>query len=283
MLYGLRDVTATIECIPLIAASIMSKKLAAGGQRIVLDVKCGRGAFMKTPEQAVALANELVDIGCGTGVPTRAVLSQMDEPLGMAVGNAVEVEEALDMLESTGSYTAPAGSLLAYLRLCIELAAHGLEASGRAIDLPSARTLASEMITTGKAAVAFAAISAAQGGPATISDIRKVLPKASFVQEIVADTEGVISALDAETIGKTAVEMGAGRLKKTDQIDPAVGIILCAKTGDRVKPGDVLARLCLNDNAQAEAFEKRIKSAYTISQGNPSAVLTDLVIQTIVR
>jgi pyrimidine-nucleoside phosphorylase len=282
VLYGLRDVTATIECIPLIAASIMSKKLAAGGQRIVLDVKCGRGAFMKTPEQARALARELVDISCGAGVPTRAVLSQMDEPLGVAVGNALEVEEALDMLESAGVYHAPSGSALAYRQLCLELAAHGLEAAGKADTLETARALAERMITSGQAAVSFAAISAAQGGPATVHEIRQSLPRAEHRVPVTAEVGGTITALDAETIGKIAVELGAGRLKKTDAIDPAVGILLVAKTGDEVKPGDTLATVCLNTLAAAETMCERIKSAYTLSTNTPSEPVTNLVLDTLV-
>ncbi len=281
VLYGLRDVTATIECIPLIAASIMSKKLAAGGQRIVLDVKCGKGAFMKTRAQAEALATELVDIGCGAGVPTRAVLSRMDEPLGYAIGNALEVQEALEILEGRASTLEPAESAAAYRELCIELAAQGLEAAGKSPDLPSARTLAGQLLSGGEAAKTFASISAAQGGPGTIEAIRAALPQASYRIPVISKAAGKITALNAEIIGKTATEMGAGRLKKTDVIDPAVGIVLAKKIGATVNPGDTLAYLAVNNLENAPAVCERVLSAYTFGEADEENEAAELILTTI--
>ncbi len=177
ILYGLRDVTATVESVPLIASSIMSKKLASGGQRIVLDVKVGRGAFMKTPEQARVLAQTLVRIGNGAGVPTSAVLTRMDEPLGRAVGNALEVREALELLLHTESEPA-------FQNLCIELALHGLLAVNSKLKEEEARIAIAEALLRGSASAKFADIVAAQGGPDTPEAILNSLPVAPIQQEV---------------------------------------------------------------------------------------------------
>jgi len=237
ILYGLRDVTATIESLPLIASSIMSKKLAAGADRILLDVKAGRGAFMKTRAQAEELARLLIDLGNEAGVPTSAVLSSMDEPLGRAVGNALEVEEAVRLLVDTTDAEP------AFLSFCQELAAHGLIATGRAESSAEAKAKVDRLLSSGEAAQKFAEISAAQGGPDNCEAILKNLPRAPITHAIRAPHSGMLTALDAEAVGWLAMRMGAGRQSKADIIDPAVGILLHHKSGDKVTSGSPLATL----------------------------------------
>jgi pyrimidine-nucleoside phosphorylase len=278
ILYALRDVTATIECIPLIASSIMSKKLAAGAQRIVLDVKVGRGAFMKTRERAEALARELVAIGEGAGVPTSALLTAMEEPLGIMVGNALEVREAVETLLSG----TPSAS--SFVDLCVQLAAHGLVAVGRARDLAAGAAQAERVRTSGQAAAKFAEISAAQGGPGDCRAILAALPRAALVHPVRAEQGGVVASLDAEAIGRLAMRMGAGRETRSDAVDPSVGIELSAKTGARVTAGDVLATLHLRaaDRGSIEMFAAALRAAYTLaapSEATPSP--TSLVLATI--
>ncbi|HZT44056.1 MAG TPA: thymidine phosphorylase [Chthonomonadaceae bacterium] len=260
ILYALRDVTATVASIPLIASSIMSKKLAAGAGRIVLDVKAGRGSFMKTREQAEALARTLVTIGEGAGVPTSAVLTAMDEPLGRMVGNALEVREALSVLRND-----PESEPL--LRaLCVELAGHGLLAVGKATTLEEGSAQAERALASGRAAAKFAEIVAAQGGPDRCAAILAALPQAPERIEVSSDREGVVAGLDAEAIGRLAMAMGAGREKKGGLIDPAVGIALRAKTGDRIAMGGFLATLHLKaeDVVRVEDFAAALRAAYRI-------------------
>lgn len=228
ILYALRDMTATVASMPLIASSIMSKKLAAGAGRIMLDVKVGLGSFMKTQEQAEALARTMVALGEEAGVPTDAVLTAMDEPLGRMVGNALEVREALSVLQNDPE------SEPRLRALCVELAGHGLLDVGKVSTLEEGRRQAEQMLTSGRAAAKFAEIVAAQGGPDSCAAILAALPQAPVRLEVSVDCEGVVAGLDAEAIGRLAMKMGAGREKKGDRIDPAVGIILHAKTGDKV-------------------------------------------------
>lgn len=260
ILYALRDVTATIESIPLIASSIMSKKLASGGQRIVLDVKVGRGAFMKTRSQARTLAQELVRIGCGAGVPTSALLTAMDEPLGWMVGNALEVREAVQTLQNA------AESEPRFRDLCLSLAAHSLVVVGKANTEQRGRDLAEEILASGQAADKFAQIIAAQGGPASCEAIIKSLPVAPLQFMVKSKSAGQVVALDAEAIGKLAVSMGAGRRIKSDAIDPAVGIELHMKTGMTVHCDQPLAtlHLRLEDEKRLPEWTEIIQSAYTI-------------------
>ena len=283
ILYGLRDVTATIESIPLIAASIMSKKLASGGQRIVLDVKVGQGAFMKTTAQARELAQTLVRIGNGAGVPTSAALTRMDEPLGRSVGNALEMREALQMLMNVESEPK-------FLQLCIELAMHGLAATGLAIDKEEAFDTVYETLSRKWAAEKFAEIVAAQGGPGTPDAILKSLPIAPIQQKVFGEVGGLVTGLNAETIGKLSVEMGAGRQTKTDIIDPAVGIVLYAKTGDFVPPRTPLATLHIRagDEAKVEGWMQTLRSAYTFATATdpnnaetpvPSSLVVEVIYQ----
>lgn len=259
-LYALRDVTATIESIPLIASSIMSKKLASGGQRIVLDVKVGRGAFMKTRVQARTLAKELVRIGVGAGVPTSAILTAMDEPLGWMVGNALEVREAVQTLQNAVEAEPR------FRALCLSLAAHSLVVVGKAANDQIGWEQAEGLLTSGRAADKFAEIIAAQGGPASCDAILASLPIAPVEYMVKSKSAGQVLALDAEAIGKLSVSMGAGRRIKSDAIDPAVGIALHLKTGMAVREEQPLATLHLrkSDRERLAEWSEILESAYTI-------------------
>ena len=276
ILYGLRDVTATVESVPLIASSIMSKKLASGGQRIILDVKVGRGAFMKTPEQARILAQTLVRIGNGAGVPTSAVLTRMDEPLGRAIGNALEVREALELLQYAESEPA-------FQNLCIELALHGLMAVNSEIKQEDAQIVVAEALLRGSASAKFAEIVAAQGGPDTPEAILESLPVAPIQQEVQSEAGGLVTGLNAETIGRLSVDMGAGRLTKSDTIDPAVGIMLHAKTGDTVTPKTTLATLHVRagDEGRVDEWAQLLRSAYTLTTSNINSTTQPLVLEVV--
>jgi pyrimidine-nucleoside phosphorylase len=265
ILYALRDVTATIESIPLIAGSIMSKKLAAGGQRIVLDVKVGRGSFMPTLERAEELARMLVDIGNGAGIPTIAVLTAMDEPLGYTVGNALEVREAIRTLRSS-SEAEPR-----FRALCIELAAHGLMAVGKATEVPAALALVEQLLDTGAALAKFTAIVREQGGPDGIDAIETVLPKASLTHPVLAESEGVVIGLDAAQVGRLAMRLGAGRATKNAKIDLAVGVELHSKIGSTVVAGQPVATLHLRaqDRSLAAALASELLTAYRIDASAP--------------
>jgi pyrimidine-nucleoside phosphorylase len=277
-LYALRDVTATIESLPLIASSIMSKKLAAGAQRLVLDVKVGRGAFMPTLERGKALATALIAIGEGAGVPTSAVLTDMDEPLGRMVGNALEVEEAVRCLQNDPA-TEPRLRLL-----CVELAAHGLVAAEKATDLATARMQVEHLLVSGAGAQKFAEIVSAQGGPGDCDAILRTLPQAPIRQTVTSTFSGRVSGLDAGAIGRLCMALGAGRLVKSDPIDPAVGIELHVKTGDRVATGDAIATLYLRDAdaARAPEFADTLRATFesnsdsSLSTPRPSPVLMSL-------
>ena len=262
ILYSLRDVTATVESIPLIAASIMSKKLAAGANRILLDVKVGIGSFMKTIERGRDLAKALVMIGNSAGVPTSAVLTSMAEPLGWTVGNALEVREAIGVLQND-ALTEPL-----FRTLCLELVAHGLVAVGGSVDLGDGIAVAERMLLSGAAERKFADIVAAQGGPHGCDQILSGLPVAAHLHKVLADSYGVINGLDAEIVGRLAMAMGAGRCKRADAIHPEVGIVLNCKTGNPVTPTTTLATLHLreSDAGHAEAFASALRGAYTIVQ-----------------
>ena len=277
-LYALRDVTATVESVPLIASSIMSKKLASGGQRIVLDVKVGSGAFMKTREQARILARELVRIGNNAGVPTSAVLTGMEEPLGRTVGNALEVREAIQTLQN-----APDAEPR-FRDLCLQLAAHGLTATGKAAALTEGIQQAEELLMSGQAAEKFAEIVRAQGGPATCEAILAPLPVSPIQRAVNSDVDGYVVRLGAEVIGRLSVAMGAGRQIKTDAIDPAVGIVLHAKTGSAVSKGTPLATLHtrVEDEKRREEWEKVLRSAYAIdANATPPTTAEALILEVI--
>lgn len=258
-LYALRDVTATVDSVPLIASSIMSKKLAAGAHNIVLDVKIGSGAFMKTEEDGRTLARKMVDIGKSFGRNIAAVVTNMDRPLGFAVGNSLEVLEAVSVLknESRGD-----------LRdICVALASNLLSLCyGWSEEESEAR--ANEAIESGAALEKFKEWITAQGGDASFVDDPSLLGKAEYTFEFKAERDGYISHMNAETIGKTASVLGAGREKKTDDIDHTAGIILKRKTGDYVKKGETIA-LFYTSKEESEKAAEMFSSAVDFSDESP--------------
>ena len=270
-LYALRDVTATVDSIPLIASSIMSKKLAAGAKSIVLDVKVGSGAFMKTAEEARRLARLMVDIGTAHGRRVLAVLSNMDMPLGAAVGNAVEVAEAVDVLRGrTGG---------ALRTLSVTLAALLAEA---ACGIPRKEALkrAEEAIESGAAFKKMCEWIAAQGGNISVLENTALLPQARYTKTLTSDTDGYITAINAEEIGLTAVTIGAGRTVKEDTIDPSAGIIFKKNVGDRVKKGEAIATLLTTEKPEILATAtKRLGAAVTIKNELPrkSEIIFDII------
>jgi len=256
-LYALRDVTGTVPSLPLIASSIMSKKIAAGADAIVLDVKVGRGAFMTTLEDATSLAQTMVDIGKGVGRRVSAVLSDMEQPLGRAVGNALEVVEALDTLRGRG----PAD----LVEHCLVTAAEMLLLGGMAGDATSARRLLVEAIQSGRALDKFNEWIAAQGGSLAVLGDPPGLQAASIIREVSAPRSGVIGAIDAMAVGLAAVDLGAGRLQKGDTIDHAVGVVLQAKVGDEVRAGARLFAIHANSEAAFDRARARLLAAYSWS------------------
>ncbi len=262
-LYALRDVTATIDSIPLIAASIMSKKLAGGADAVLLDVKVGRGAFMKTLERARELARAMVDIGVGAGVKTVAALTAMDEPLGYAVGNAVEVAEAGATLTGRGRVDER------FRDLCVTLSARALVLGGKAADDEGGRRLAEEALHSGAAAAKLEEVIAAQGGDHRVVQEPDRLPRAPAIRRVRSETEGYVHAIDAEAVGRLAVALGAGRQRKEDSIDPAVGIVLMKKRGDHVEAGEILADLHLRDEQSAPDGADTLRAAYSLAPDQP--------------
>lgn len=252
-LYALRDITGTVESIPLIASSIMSKKLASGAGKIILDVKFGSGAFMREPERARALADAMVKIGNALNRKTVAVLSSMEQPLGCAVGNTLEVQEALDTLHGHG----PAD----FTELCLALAGGMIFLGEKAASIQEGRAKAEELLASGAALEKFYQMVQAQGG-----SLAHGLPKAEHIVPVCAEQSGIVQAIDAKTIGYSSMLLGAGRETKQSIIDPTAGILLHKKTGDCVMVGDVLAEVHYND-AYANRLDDvtaQIKGAYTI-------------------
>ncbi|MBQ2120362.1 MAG: pyrimidine-nucleoside phosphorylase [Peptococcaceae bacterium] len=256
-MYALRDITATVESIPLIASSIMSKKLASGADRIVLDVKFGSGAFMQKKEDAEALARTMVKIGNGMGRNTVAVLSSMEEPLGFAVGNALEVQEAIDTLNGRG----PAD----FTELCLTLAGRMIYLGEQAASAEEGRKLAEELLAGGKAMEKFEQMIAAQGG--TLAD---GMAKAAHEQIVAAPQSGVVQAITARDIGHASMLLGAGRETKASAIDLSAGVVLKKKTGDRVEKGEPLAVIYYNEPYayRADDAVREIIAAYTIADNN---------------
>ena len=261
-MYALRDVTGTTESISLITSSIMSKKLAAGADAIVLDVKCGSGAFMKTYEDARELATWMVDIGRGNGKDMTAVISDMEQPLGRAVGNALEVLEAVDVLSGRG----PEDIRELSLRLAAEMILLGGRSDG---DRAKAEAMASEALDSGAALEKFRQFVANQGGNPDITVDKNLLGEAAFAVEVRAEEEGFVTGLDAMQIGLASQHAGAGREKKEDEIDMSAGILLAKKTGDAVQAGDLLCTVFGNDKAKAEAGAKEAQKAYAIGPDRP--------------
>src|SRR5256714_1892599 len=262
-LYALRDATATVESVPLIASSILSKKLAEGIDALVLDVKVGRGAFMKTLPDARLLARTLIDLCRAMGRPCTALLTAMDAPLGFAVGNAVEVAESIEVLRGRG----PDDVRELTLQLGIEM----LLLADVAPDGPSAPPRLETALADGPALRAFAPIVAAQGGdPAVVDDPRR-LPRPSAVREVRLDRGGVLATLDAEQGGLAAVELGAGRTRKEDRVDPAAGVLLRKRRGGEGRAGEVVAGVDASDEARLDAGEARLRAAVALSDEPPGA------------
>lgn len=263
-LYALRDVTGTVESIPLIASSIMSKKIAAGADAIVLDVKAGSGAFMKTVKDAEELARAMVSIGTAVGRQTSAVISDMDQPLGFAVGNALEVREALDTLKGQGPED--------LTELCLTLGAHMVVLGGKSDSFNEAKELLRTQLANGEALAKFRTFVAAQGGDESIADQPEKLPEAPYSDEVITEDAGYVSAIEAEQIGLAAMLLGAGRATKDADIDYAVGLTLRKKIGDEVKPGDTLAVLHVRErNETAKQVADRVRRAFTIQSEKPGA------------
>lgn len=257
-LYALRDVTGTVDSIPLIASSIMSKKLAAGADVIVLDVKTGSGAFMKTEEDSIKLAEEMVKIGNNVGRKTLAVISDMDEPLGYAVGNAIEVKEAIDTLNGHG----PAD----LLELCLTIGSLMAIGTGKAGSTEEARRLLIEKLDDGSALKKFAEFVEAQGGDSAPVFNTDLLPQASIVREVTSPVDGYVSHIESDRVGISAMKLGGGRETKESEIDLSVGILINKKVGDSVKKGEKIATLYANDNAKLEAALSELEQSYSYSQ-----------------
>lgn len=232
-LYALRDVTGTVQSIPLIASSIMSKKLASGADTILLDVKYGEGAFMHTPEEAVELAQTMIAIGTDLGRDTRAIITDMNQPLGLAIGNALEVKEAIATLNGHG----PAD----FMELCLQAGSVILQQAKLANDAKMARAMLKQVIEDGSALMKLKQLVKAQGGTVAQIDDPNLLPQAKEVIAMPAKQDGYLGTVKALELGTLAMRLGAGRATKEDAINPAVGIVLHKKVGDAVKTGDVLA------------------------------------------
>ena len=256
-LYALRDVTATVDNMSLIASSIMSKKLAAGADAIVLDVKTGSGAFMKTQEDSFALAREMVRIGNGAGRKTIAVVSDMDQPLGCAVGNALEVREAVDTLRGCGPKD--------FVELCLTLGSYMLVAGGKAATEEEAEQILRAVIEDGSALDKLAEFIAAQGGDRELVYHPEKLPQASITQEIESPADGYIQRIVCDEIGICSLILGGGRETKESAIDLSVGLVLHKKVGDAVKKGESLAVIHANDQAKLDMAKERFLQAYTIA------------------
>jgi len=256
--YALRDVTATVESLPLIAASIMSKKIAAGADAIVLDVKVGRGAFMATEADAEALAGIMVQIGRGVGRKVAAVIADMNQPLGNAVGNALEVKEAIETLHGAG----PAD----FRDHCLTVAGKMVELAGKAPELEAAKAMLARALDNGTAWTKFVEWITAQGGERAVLEQPELLPQASLVETVAAPRSGFISAIDAAEVGKTGVMLGGGRAKKGDSIDYSVGLVHHAKVGDQVAQGAPLLTIHANSAGALAAARERLLAAITWSQ-----------------
>lgn len=259
-LYAIRDVTATVESLDLITASILSKKLAAGLEGLVLDVKCGSGAFMKSQDDARALARALVDTANATGCPTSALITDMSQPLAPSLGNALEVIDVMRVLTGTAS-----GRLS---ELTVALGGALLEQAG--VDDAHAKVKAS--IANGTAAEKFGAMVYAMGGPVHfVEDWARFLPEAPVIREVTAATSGTVTAIDGEALGLTVVALGGGRQVESDVVNPAVGLSDVVSVGDRVTKGQPLARVHAARESQADAAEQALRAAITFTDGSATA------------
>lgn len=259
-LYALRDVTSTVDSLPLIASSIMSKKLASGADAIVLDVKTGSGAIMQTLEGSIELAKAMVEIGTLAGKPVTAIVTGMEQPLGTHVGNALEVKDAIDVLSGRTR-----GDLL---DISLLLGSHMLVLSGRAATQAEGRKLLLEALESGRGLEKLRQMIAAQGGDSRVCEDVSLLPKAQIVRQLQVNRTGYVAGMDTTALGMAAQAMGAGRLQKTDELDYAVGFVLPLRIGDRVSPETPLCTLYARSEADALRAEEAIRSAITFSQ-NP--------------
>ena len=257
-LYALRDVTATVESIPLITASILSKKLAEGIDALVLDVKVGRGAFMKTLEDAQALAGSLVRVGRLAGKKVTAILTSMDVPLGRTIGNALETAEAFEILHGRGPDD--------LRELTLVLGAEMLRLGGVAKTEAAARKRLEQAIASGAGAASMRAIVAAQGGDPRTVDEPDRLPRAALTVDVRAPRAGVVTGIDALELGLTGVAMGAGRTRADQAVDPAVGIVIARHIGEKVKKGEALATLHLAPGAEHAVIAARVAAAWTLGE-----------------
>lgn len=275
-LYALRDVTATIDSIPLIASSIMSKKLAAGSDKIVLDVTVGSGAFMKNVEEAIVLAEKMVAIGEGAGRETVAILTNMDVPLGIAVGNTIEIMEAIDTLRGKGPQD--------FIEVCRIIAGTMLELAGIGTQEECAAKV-SQVMQDDSALHKLAEMVSAQGGDAEYIYYPEKFETAKFAKDLIAWEDGYIAGMNTEECGKAAVLAGAGREVKEDSIDMTAGIRFYQKTGAKVAKGDVLATVYSSEEAKAEAALEKVKTAYKISSnpGEPQKAVLAYVTKNGVR
>lgn len=260
-IYALRDVTGTVENLSLITSSIMSKKLASGSDAILLDVKCGSGAFMKTMQDAERLAGLMVEIGNADGKKTMAVITDMEQPLGCAVGNALEVQEAIDVLKNQG----PAD----ITELSIALAGMMVFLGGKASSVEEGMEKAQKALADGSALEKFRALVEGQGGSPEITENPGLMPRSSLCIEVKAQQPGYVQAIDAMKIGLASQHTGAGRQRKEDGIDLAAGLVLCKKTGDAVQAGEVLCRIYGNDAKKISLAEEEVKCAIAIGAVRP--------------
>jgi pyrimidine-nucleoside phosphorylase len=256
-LYALRDVTATVNSIPLIASSIMSKKIAAGADAIVLDVKTGAGAFMKDLNDARELAQAMVNIGNNVGRKTMAVISDMSQPLGYAIGNALEVKEAIDTLKGKGPKDLE--------ELCLVLGSHMVYLAQKASSLEEARKMLEEVIQNGKALEKLKVFLSAQGGDGSVVEDPSKLPQAKYVVDLEAKEDGYVAEIVADSIGTAAMLLGAGRATKESEIDLAVGLVLKKKIGDQVKKGEPLVTIYSNQE-NIEEVKAKIYESIKISK-----------------
>ncbi len=268
-LYALRDVTATVNSIPLIASSIMSKKIAAGADAIVLDVKTGAGAFMKTVEDAKELAHAMVSIGNNVGRKTMAVISDMSQPLGFAIGNSLEVKEAIDTLQGKGPKDLE--------QLCLALGSQMVFLANKASSLAEAEAMLKEVMTNGKALTKFKEFIANQGGDPSVVDHPEKLPQASYQIEVPAKQDGVVAEIVADEIGTAAMLLGAGRATKESVIDLAVGLMLNKKVGDSVKVGESLVTIHANRENVNDVIAKIYENIRIGDHSEPPVLIYGIV------
>ena len=257
-LYALRDVTGTVQSIPLIASSIMCKKLASGAQAILLDVKTGLGAFMETLEEARQLADLMVDIGQLAGREVVALLSDMNQPLGYAVGNSLEVIEAIETLRDNGPED--------FLEHCLHVSAYMLVLGKRANDLVEGRAMAEKSIADGSAFEKFRVLVEAQGGDVSYADDPSKFPRAKYVEVVESPRNGYLAQIQARSVGEAAVALGAGRARKSDSIDHAVGFVIHHKVGNQVEKGEPLFTIYANDRAKLTEAREAVLVAHAFSE-----------------